>query len=478
MECADLAELVGPLTQERPPLYAGLARRLRLLVGDGRLAVGVRLPPERDLAAALHVSRATVTAAYGLLREEGWAVARQGAGTWTRLPAGPDVGASWLPLPPDSTVLDLAHAAPVGAPPPVTAALHAALADLPRLLPTHGIYPQGLPELRARIAERYTARGLPTTAEQVLVTGGALQGCALALSVLAGAGDRVLVEHPTYPHVADAIVAQGSLLVPVPVDAADPEAVVADLTRVARQTGPRAAYLMPDFQNPTGLLLDADQRSRLAAGLRQHAVTAVVDETLAELGLDRQPPAPFAAFAAPGTVVTAGSASKAFWGGLRIGWLRAEAPLVDALAAALGRSQMGTPVLEQLAVCHLLERADDVLLPLRSRLRDQRAVLLEELARHLPDWHVRVPEGGLVLWCRLPAPTSSALVSAAGERGLRLAAGSRFGSGHAFEQWLRLPYTQPVEVLRRGVPVLAAAARDLQAPGPRRQHPVDGSVLV
>ncbi len=472
----DLARLIGPLTEERPPLYAGLARRLRLLVGDGRLAVGVRLPPERDLAAALHVSRATVTAAYGLLREEGWAVARQGAGTWTRLPAGPDVGASWLPLPPDSTLLDLAHAAPVGAPPQVTAALHVALSDLPRLLPTHGIYPQGLPELRARVAERYTARGLPTTAEQVLITGGALQGCALALSVLAGSGDRVLVEHPTYPHVADAIVAQGSALVPVPVDAAHPDAVVADLLRVARTAGPRAAYLMPDFQNPTGLLLDADQRGRLAAGLHRYGVTAVIDETLVDLGLDCQPPEPFAAFAPHGAVVTAGSASKAFWGGLRIGWLRAEAPLIDALAGALGRTQMGTPVLEQLAVCHLLEDADAVLLPLRARVREQRAVLLEELARHLPTWQVRVPEGGLVLWCRLPSASSSALVSAAGERGLRLAAGSRFGSGHAFEEWLRLPYTQPVEVLRRAVPLLAEAADDTV--GRRGSTVVDSSVLV
>lgn len=472
----ELAHLIGPLGEERPPLYAGLARRLRLLVGDGRLAVGVRLPPERDLAAALHVSRATVTAAYGLLREQGWAVARQGAGTWTRLPAGPDVGASWLPLPPDSALLDLAHAAPVGAPPQVTAALHAALSDLPRLLPTHGIYPQGLPELRARLAERYTARGLPTTAEQVLVTGGALSGCALALSVLAGAGDRVLVEHPTYPHVADAIVAQRSLLVPVPVDAGDAQAVVSDLTRVARQTTPRAAYLMPDFQNPTGLLLDADHRSRLAAGLHQFGVTAVIDETLVDLGLDRQPPAPFAAFAPGGAVVTVGSASKAFWGGLRIGWLRAEAPMIDVLAAALGRTQMGTPVLEQLAVCHLLENPDDVLLPLRERLRGQRAALLEELSRHLPSWQVRVPEGGLVLWCRLPTPSSSALVSAAGERGVRLAAGPRFGAGHAFEQWMRLPYTQPTQVLRRALPLLAEAAA---ATGDWRGPAVtDAAVLV
>ncbi|HET9519003.1 MAG TPA: GntR family transcriptional regulator, partial [Actinoplanes sp.] len=68
-----LAGLLGDLSTERPPLYAGLATRLRLLVGDGRLPVGVRLPAERELARALHLSRATVAAAYGRLREDGWA---------------------------------------------------------------------------------------------------------------------------------------------------------------------------------------------------------------------------------------------------------------------------------------------------------------------------------------------------------------------------------------------------------------------
>jgi len=84
-----LAVLVGDLSHDRPPLYGALATRLRLLVGDGRLPMGARLPAERDLAAALHLSRATVTSAYGRLRDDGWAAARQGSGTWTRLPAGP-----------------------------------------------------------------------------------------------------------------------------------------------------------------------------------------------------------------------------------------------------------------------------------------------------------------------------------------------------------------------------------------------------
>lgn len=468
MEASRLAQLVGALGSERPPLYDALARRMRLLVGDGRLPVGVRLPAERDLAAALHVSRATVTSAYGRLRDEGWVVSRQGSGTWTRLPAGPDLGA-WVLAPPEEGVLDLAHATPATAPPEVAAAFHAALADLPRVLPTHGYYPHGLPDLRARLAERFTARGLPTAPEQVLVTGGALAACVAALSALAGPGDRVLIEHPSYPNVVDAVVARGSRLVPVAVDAADPDAVARDVLRAAREARPAAAYLMPDFQNPTGLLLDEPQRRRLAVGLEQCGTTAVVDESFVDLGLDVQPAVPFAACARPELVVTAGSTSKSFWGGLRVGWLRAEPEQARALATAVTRTQLGTPVLEQLAVCHLLDVADDVLTAHRARLRRQRDVLVRALAARLPDWQVRTPAGGLVLWCELPAAVSSALASEALPRGLRLASGPRFGTGHAFEDRLRLPYTQPEEVLVRAVEVLAESWAALG--GARREEP-------
>jgi DNA-binding transcriptional MocR family regulator len=457
-----LRDLVGDLTGERPPLYAALAGRLRLLVGDGRLPVGVRLPAERELAGALGISRATVTGAYRRLRDDGWADARQGAGTWTRLPVAPR-GGLWLPAPTAPGVIDFAHAAPA-APPEVPAAFSAALAELPRLLPGHGYHPQGLPELRARVAERYTARGLPTTPEQVLVTGGALHGVAVAVETVTRRADRVLVEHPSYPNALDAVRHLGRRSVPVAVAAGDPDAAVRDLVRAVRETAPAAAYLMPDFQNPTGLLLDEPQRRRLAVGLAQRDVVAVVDETLADLGLDTQPAVPFAAVARPELVVTVGTMSKSFWGGLRVGWLRAEADVVRRLAAVSGRTQMSGPALEQLAACHLLDSADSIAAARRTALRAQRDALVAALRLHLPAWHVPVPPGGLVVWCSLPAPSSSALALAAESRGLLLAAGPRFGTGHSLDDRLRLPYTQPVEVIERGVRILAEVAADLPLP--------------
>lgn len=459
-----LAALLGELAGEPSPRYAALAARIRLLIADGRLAVGIRLPAERELAIALQLSRATVTAAYRRLRDDGWASARQGAGTWTSLPAGPAHGA-WVPALPAEGVLDFAHAAPA-APPEIAMAFTAALRDLPRLLPGHGYYPAGLPELRARIAERYTNRGLPTAADQVLITAGALHGITVALEVLVGAGDRVVVEHPSYPNALDAIRETGARTVPVAVDAADTAAVVADFPRVARQTSARLAYLMPDFQNPTGFLLDGEQRGRMAAGLHRSGTIALVDETLVDLGLDAWPEAPYAAFARADRVVTVGTLSKSFWGGLRIGWLRADASLVQRLSAAVMRAHLSGPVLEQLAACHLLDAAEAVLPALRHRLRAQRDALVAALATALPRWEVPVPAGGLVLWCGLPAPVSNALVNAAEQRGLRLAAGPRFGTGHAFADRLRLPYTQPIEIQRRAVEILTQVVNTLPQADP------------
>jgi DNA-binding transcriptional MocR family regulator len=447
-----LAELVGDLATDRPPLYAALSGRVRMLVADGRVPLGTRLPAERDLATALGLSRATVTAAYARLREDGWAVARQGAGTFAALPAGPHRGA-WVPGPLDDGTIDMAHAGPA-APAVVPAAFAAALAELPRHLPQHGYHPGGLPELRARIADRYTARGLPTTPEQVLVTAGALHGISTAFQTLLQRGQRLLLEQPTYPNALDAARSLGVRLLPTALDPDDADAWLSVAERTLASARPTAAYLMPDFQNPTGRLLDAAGRERLARALRRAGTTAVVDESFADLWLESPPPPPLAAFGRGHLSV--GSLSKSFWGGLRIGWVRGEADVVRQLTAVAVRSTMSGPVVEQLAACVLLDGQ-------RGQLRRRRDVLVRALRRQLPTWRVPEPAGGLVLWCGLPERRSHALVAAAERHGMHLAPGPLFGTGHALDDRLRLPFTQPPEVLERAVAVLTRA--DAEAGG-------------
>lgn len=454
-----LAELIGPVRGLPTPLYAGIAARIRGALSDGTLPPGARLPAERDLAATLLTSRVTISSAYRVLREQGWASARHGAGTFTSASHSPHQ--EWLPRAGEG-FRELAHAAPQ-APPELFPAYQRALARMPGILSGHGYNADGLPALRDRIAQRFTSRGLPTEADQILVTAGTGDAAAIAFDHLVGPGDRILLEHPTYPGAVESVIARGGQPVPVPTDAADPDGLVARAGRSARQSAPRAAYLMPDFANPTGAQLSGSGRKRLAATLWQQGVVTIVDEVCAELDLSGADPVkPYAAGVPDAATITVGGLAKAVWGGLRIGWLRTDAALAGHLAQSFGRRQLTVSAMEQLVAVELFDIFDDILVGHRARLRAQRDVLAAALREQVPQWRFRVPDGGLSLWCELPAGLSSTvLANEAASRGLHLATGTLFGTGHAFDDHLRLPFTLPEADLRAAVEVLAGLAEEL-----------------
>ncbi|GAA4367948.1 PLP-dependent aminotransferase family protein [Nocardioides caricicola] len=447
---------------DRSPAYAGLADALTLLIGDGRIGLGTRLPSERELTEALGVSRTTVTRAYAALRETGYAEARQGAGTFTRVPGGRTRAhdRALLPRPGDSDAIDLNCAAP-SAPPGLAQAYAAAAGDLPAYLGGHGYFPAGLPELQAAIAASYAERGLPTSPDQIMVTPGALTAGAIVAQAFTSPGDRVLVESPTYPNATDALRHAGARLVPSAVDPEgwDLDAVAATL----RQTSPKLAYLIPDFQNPTGHLMTDAQREEYAGHLRRTRTVPVVDEAHQSLALDgQQMPRPFAAFA-PDTI-TIGSSSKSHWGGLRLGWIRAPRERMERLTQARVSLDLGAPVFEQLVLTHLL--ADDSILPAnRLRLREQRDALATAVAELLPEWTFHLPTGGLALWCRLPGTYGTALVTEAERHGVIIAPGPVFAAEGGLDSYVRIPWTRPADELTE------AARRVAEAWGVVRSRP-------
>ncbi|BBB01513.1 putative transcriptional regulator [Actinacidiphila reveromycinica] len=457
------------------PAYRHLARAIGALILDGRIALHVRLPAEREMAAALGTSRATITAVYDLLRESGHARSRQGAGTWTALPEGraPSGVTRALGLP--GAAIDLARAS-LGLPEQTLADALARVA--PRLAEhahTPGYHPYGLPELRAVVAERFTRRGLPTVPDQVLVTSGAQHALTLVLGLLAAPGDRIAVENPSYPNALEAIRRARLRTVAVPV--ADTGWDTGIVASTLRQAVPRLAYLIPDFHNPTGCLMPAGERARVLRAAQHAGTWLVVDETLTELALDVPAPAPFASHApagGTGQVVTIGSMSKTHWAGLRVGWLRAPSRLVTELAAQRVASDMGGSVLDQLLALDLLSAADGGPLPDRLvRLRGQRAALTAALAAELPHWRWQLPPGGLSLWVDLGAPVASALAERVLDHGVRIEGGAHFATDPGiFEQRLRIPYTAPPDTLREAVRRLAAALADGLPPpaAAGRQH--------
>jgi DNA-binding transcriptional MocR family regulator len=457
-----VARLLGDWRSARPD-YVSLAAAIRLLVLDGRLPLRTRLPGERELAVALGTSRTTTAAAYAALRDEGFLASRRGSGSWTRLPA--DRTGTLPEAVAGGAEIDLGFAATAAPERALHRALAAATAELPRHLPGPGYDALGLPVLRSAIAAHLTRRGAPTAPEQVLVTAGAQHALALVLRVLAGPGDRVLVDHPTYPNALDAIRAAGARPVPVALtpDGWDLEMLAATL----RQAAPRLAYVIADHHNPTGLTLPDAERDRLVALARATRTPLVVDETLAELVLDEDAPAP-TPLAAHDDVIAIGSMSKAYWAGLRIGWIRAAAPLVQRLAQARATIDLSSPVVEQLVATELLADPDAVLLPHRAALRARRDALAAALRTTLPGWSFELPRGGLSLWVELDAPRSSALAAVAIQHGVRLAAGPRFGVDGAFERFLRLPYTLPEPRLAEAVERIALAWHAVAAGTARR----------
>lgn len=431
----------------REPAYDALADGIRLLCLDNRIAARTALPAERELAAALGLSRTTVAAAYRSLRDSGHIESLRGSGSVTLPLARREPGAR----PSVGAALDLQQATP-----PAWAGLAGLMADVAGdaagLLSHSGYEIFGRPALRERIADRYTRRGIPTSAEEILVTSGAQSAIHLLASVLLARADRVLLETPTYPHAADAFRQGGARLVGVPVTTAGGW----DLERAEQafaRTLPLVAYLMPEFQNPTGRTMTPDEVSVISAAAERAGTTLVLDETTAELDIDREDAGPV--FPEGVDVIRLGSLGKTVWGGMRIGWIRADAATIRRLVAARPVFDLGTAEFEQAIAERLVPRLDEIAAQRAVLLREGRDAATRALAERLPEWRVPEVHGGVALWVELDAPLSSALVMAARSRGLLLSAGSRFAVEGGHDRHLRVPFTSPAGDIVRAIDVLA-----------------------
>jgi DNA-binding transcriptional MocR family regulator len=461
----ELATIVGRWSAGQGPLYHRLAVALRRLIEQGQLRPEALLPPERTLARALAVSRNTVAAAYELLRAEGLIERRQGSGTTVAprrySPSGEyKANAMFLSLLEGSTAtIDLTCA--VNETSPLVRELLADPATWDAgALDGSGYQPAGLPALREAVAAHLTRRSLPTTAEQVLITTGAQQALSLLARVLLRQGDLVITEEFTFPGALDAVEAVGATVATVPLTrrGADLDA----LERALCVQRPRLVYLQPSFHNPVGVLMPPDARRRLADLAAAHNVPVVDDAVLGDLGHGSPVPPPVACYRPDAPVVLVGSLSKLFWGGLRIGWLRAPSPMVSFLARAKAVEDLGGGTLSQALAVRLLERIDEVVswrnLQLRGRLDRVEAAIRAAGA----GWEWDRPPGGQSLWIRLPGADASAFAQVAIRHGVSVIPGPLVSPNGAGGDRFRLPFVADPEVLETAVELLARAWRSFR----------------
>lgn len=445
------------------PLYAQLADAIVSLAESGSLDHGTRLPSERALAVALHVSRNTVTAAYQRLRDDEWLEVRPGAAPTLGARArsldglGDDERFAMILRPNTVPTLNFTGASPAAAP-----VVRQALRDPEAFMDGpadvgNGYAALGDPELTAAIAEHLRARGIAATPDEIVITAGGQQAIWLAVTALAGPHGPVALEAVTYPGVFDAVAAAGSRPFALPMTPAGLD--VPGAIALLRAVRPDAAYLTT-FQNPTGTALKAEDAERLVATASALGTTIIDDRIMGDLALTGQPRRPLATYPGGESVITIGGLSKVFWGGLRIGWLHTNATLAAQLRNRKAAMDMGNPALFQRLAHRLLTEHYEATLAWRlDAMRESLAATEAAIAEHGLDWTFAVPAGGASLWVGIGDGSIKRFAARAADAGVPIAPASAFevvpGSAGAR---FRLPFYMAPDDMRVGVKMLADIA--------------------
>ena len=455
-----VVQLLGQWSNGSGALYRQLAGALTTLIDDGSLRTGDRLPAERSLAQALSVSRGTVVKAFELLEAEDSVTRVQGSGTTVN---GPRISSAkkdsfvgerlWVA---EGGALDLLKAIPRLL--PGTAALVDAI-DLRRYTSDlNGSEPLGWWKLRELIAELHTSQGLLTSPHQVMVTSGAQQAIALVVNSMVQPGDVVIGEDDTWPGLIDVVRQRGARFEPVKMDQGG--IIIADLEAKVDRFRPALIALNPQQQNPTGTRLPIDRVRAVADIALRYRIPVLEDRVAADRTfVGRHLPA-IDEFDTGGYGMTVGSICKIAWPGLRLGWLRADAQVINRIRSHKAVLDMFSPAISQMLGIEIIERYDDFVAERLADLRASADVVIRRLDDDFPDWSFLAPRGGYSVWVNLPDDVSAdAFVQAAGVQGVLVASGRAFCPSDADCSNIRIPFTAPPDVLEAAMDRLAETWR-------------------
>jgi DNA-binding transcriptional MocR family regulator len=400
------------------PLYRHLLTLLEGAIARGDLAAGARLPPERELAARLRVSRTTVVNAYRELESRGLVRGFVGRGTFVcAVPEPSATPFAWRGKmssaalrSSDSTLRDLVRAASTpgliglgaGVPAidrfPIQAFREAVDHVLKR--EAHAVWKHGPAEGQPKLRDAIAAR-CGTRPERVLVLAGAQQGLDLLSRCLVDPGDAVVMDRPGYLGAIQAFRAAGAKVIGWDYARADLD----ELEDLLLRYRPKLIYTNPTFQNPTGLSLPIRTRRELLKLAGRYRVPIVEDDTYRELYFTAPPPPALQQLDEQDLVIHLNSYSKMLAPGLRIGWLSASGPIIEQLTLIKQRVDPHTQNLVQFAVAHLIETGafDAHLKALRAEHARRSVAAIRSIERHMPPGALRFerPQGGIYFWCRL-----------------------------------------------------------------------------
>ncbi len=459
------------------PLYLQVVEQIQERIRTGALPSGSRLPPIRQLANQLGLTRLTVHNAYAELQADGWIESFVGRGSFVAQRPGAKGQMHPSPVLPPVPLLQpgaLGEIMRLAQQPHMISFAQAAAA--PETFPTREFgrmvqhvlaeggtelfdysLTQGDPLLRQQLSLYLLDRGLQIAPEQLLVVAGAQQGIDVVLRALVSPGDTVLVEAPTYLGMIERMQMQGLKLVAVPIDeqGVRPDALE---TAIALHQ-PRLLYTIPTFHNPTGVSMSAARQETLLDIAHRHALPILEDDIYGPLSYDRSAPLPLKLRDTHGLVIYLTSFSKVLMPGLRLGMIASAPPLLDALVAVKRLSDLHSPQLTQRALAEYLARGHFAghLRTVRTFYRERRDAMITSLQHHFPsEAAYTVPAGGFCCWVALPPGLRSRdLLQAAIERGVAFAPGQMFFPEQPAQGYIRLSFSahRPKEI-ERGVATL------------------------
>jgi DNA-binding transcriptional MocR family regulator len=470
-------------------ITAQLADLLVAAIERGDLAPGDKLPTTRALAADAGVNHLTAARVYKRLAEQGYVSASVGRGTFVRslTPAAEEQhGDDWqlyaLPDRPPTYadqilddafrlarkqgIISLATSWPSPELFP-TEELAGIAADVFRDLGHDAVSygnVEGVPELREQIARLGRAEGFASDADEVVVTSGARQAIDLVARTVLEPGDVAVIESPSFIGCLSSLQRAGARVIGVPVDANGFD--VDALEQVLARHEVKLVALQTECQNPTGRTTSSERIARLAALARERNFFVLEDGVYAGFPFDGKSGRRLRE-QAPGHVVYVDSLSKIAGGGMRIGWLAAQGPVRNRLAALKLETDFHSPTLTQHMATRFL--AGGTLERLREEgrpfYRARRDALMEALDKHMSgEYRADLPQGGHHVWVTLQRPVDErTLYAAAVRHGVTFTPGGTVLPERTVQTSLRLSFSlvEP-DQLDEGVKRLARAVREVR----------------
>lgn len=403
-------------------IYENISDRIR----SGTLIEEERLPSVRGLAKQLGVSFLTIVRVYDLLEKNELIIRIQGKGTFVKTSSfskskvdEEENNFQWQISIPDylprkqfatyydsfenSIQFSIAAISPSLLPTRyLEKEIQLVLQKDPSILAKYGPV-QGDKELRQAMCEQLRKQNVYVNDQDIIITNGTQQGIDLVSRTFLGPGDIVVVESPTYPAALDTFRARGATIIPVPLDTSG---IRMDfLLNICEVHKPKLIYTIPNFQNPTGIVLAQERREQLLTLAQEHQIIIVEDDPWSEIFFDVKPPLPIKSMDTNGFVIYLKGLSKTLVPGCRIGLLAANGTLLTRLLASKVNADLGSPLLTQKAILPFFysKRMENHLEKLRSTLKLRRDKVLMYLQTYMPkeiQWIE--PAGGLNIWLSIP----------------------------------------------------------------------------